>query len=173
MNYALTKIGQESKKTSTFAALKKLLSLMVEDKPRLVLAFIAILINSALNLAAPILVGHAVDTYIVTKQFHGVLVISGILLVVFLVALVMSYLQTKLMGTVGQKMLYTLRNSIFTKLQQLPVAFFNQNKIGDLISRINNDTDKLNQFFFSIIDAVHSQYIYYGWVWRFHTRSSS
>ena len=32
------------------------------------------------------------------------------------------------------------------KLQELPVAFFNQNKAGDLISRLNNDTDKLNQF---------------------------
>ena len=36
---------------------------------------------------------------------------------------------------------------LFTKLQQLPLAFFNQNKAGDLISSINNDTDKLNQFF--------------------------
>ena len=44
-------------------------------------------------------------------------------------------------------MLYKLRNAIFTKLQQLPVDFFNQNKAGDLISRINNDTDKLNMFF--------------------------
>ena len=44
-------------------------------------------------------------------------------------------------------MLFTLRNALFTKLQELPLAFFNQNKAGDLISRINNDTDKLNQFF--------------------------
>jgi len=51
------------------------------------------------------------------------------------------------MGGVGQRMLYTLRNAVFTKLQELPIAFFNQNKTGDLISRINNDTDKLNQFF--------------------------
>jgi ATP-binding cassette subfamily B protein len=42
--------------------------------------------------------------------------------------------------------LFSLRNAIFTKLQDLPVAFFNQNKAGDLISRVNNDTDKLNQF---------------------------
>jgi ATP-binding cassette subfamily B protein len=63
------------------------------------------------------------------------------------VALVANYLQTQLMGTVGQRVLYNLRNSIFSKLQDLPVAFFNQNKAGDLISRINNDTDKLNQFF--------------------------
>src|SRR5476649_2407689 len=51
------------------------------------------------------------------------------------------------MGGVGQRMLFTLRNAIFNKLQQLPVDFFNQNKAGDLISRVNNDTDKLNQFF--------------------------
>jgi ATP-binding cassette subfamily B protein len=65
----------------------------------------------------------------------------------YLVGLVASYLQTKLMGGVGQRMLYTLRNAIFNKLQQLPVAFFNQNKAGDLISRVNNDTDKINTFF--------------------------
>jgi ATP-binding cassette subfamily B protein len=44
-------------------------------------------------------------------------------------------------------MLYSLRNAVFNKLQELPVDFFNQNKAGDLISRINNDTDKVNQFF--------------------------
>jgi ATP-binding cassette, subfamily B, bacterial len=43
--------------------------------------------------------------------------------------------------------LFALRNALFIKLQALPLDFFNQNKAGDLISRINNDTDKLNQFF--------------------------
>ncbi len=50
------------------------------------------------------------------------------------------------MGGVGRRVLYYLRNELFLKLQDLPVAFFNQNKAGDLISRLNNDTDKLNQF---------------------------
>ena len=65
----------------------------------------------------------------------------------YLLALVTSYLQTKLMGSVGQRMLFTLRNALFNKLQELPIAFFNLNKAGDLISRLNNDTDKINQFF--------------------------
>jgi ATP-binding cassette subfamily B protein len=51
------------------------------------------------------------------------------------------------MGSIGQRMLFALRNTIFNKLQSLPVAFFNANKAGDLISRVNNDTDKLNTFF--------------------------
>ena len=53
----------------------------------------------------------------------------------------------RMMGGIGQRMLYSLRNAVFNKLQELPVDFFNQNKAGDLISRINNDTDKVNQFF--------------------------
>jgi len=53
----------------------------------------------------------------------------------------------RMMGGIGQRTLYELRNSVFNKLQELPVDFFNQNKAGDLISRINNDTDKVNQFF--------------------------
>ena len=70
-----------------------------------------------------------------------------ILLAVYLVGLVFGYVQTQTMGRVGRQVLYKLRNALFTKLQQLPLDFFNQNKAGDLISRINNDTDKLNVFF--------------------------
>jgi len=66
---------------------------------------------------------------------------------VFIAALVSGYTQTQLMGRVGQRMLFNLRNTIFNKLQDLPIDFFNQNKAGDLISRVNNDTDKINLFF--------------------------
>jgi ATP-binding cassette subfamily B protein len=147
MNYNLNKLSEQAEKTSTLAALKKLLQLIADEKRTLILATITILINSTLNLLGPLIIGHTIDKYVQTKQYHGVLVNAGILLAMFLVALVTSYAQTKLMGGVGQRMLFTLRNAIFNKLQVLPVDFFNQNKAGDLISRVNNDTDKLNQFF--------------------------
>jgi len=147
MNYNLNKLSETQEKTSTYVALKKLLQLIAHERKNLVLALIAILINSTLNLLGPLIIGHTIDKYVQTKQYHGVLVNCGILLSMYLAALVSSYQQTKLMGGVGQRMLFTLRNAIFNKLQLLPVDFFNQNKAGDLISRVNNDTDKLNQFF--------------------------
>jgi ATP-binding cassette, subfamily B, bacterial len=148
MNYNLNEIAQsKSGRKNTYTALKKLLQLVAEEKKNLLYAFAAIMVNSGLNLIGPLLIGFAIDKYVETKHFHGVLVYSEILLVIYLVALVANYLQTQLMGSVGQRVLFTLRNAIFNKLQELPVAFFNQNKAGDLISRINNDTDKLNQFF--------------------------
>src|ERR1700743_2712972 len=67
------------------------------------------------------------------------------------------------MGGCGQSLLFTLRNAIFNKRQELPVAFFAQNKAGDLISRVNNDTDKLNQFFSqSLMQFVSSIFIIIG-----------
>ncbi|WP_426667817.1 ABC transporter ATP-binding protein [Mucilaginibacter sp. McL0603] len=147
MNYDLNKFSEQQEKTSTLAALKRLLALIAHEKRNLWLALIAILINASVNLFGPLLIGHAIDKFVIPGNYHGVLVYSGILLGMYVCGLVASYLQTKMMGGVGQRMLYTLRNAIFNKLQQLPVAFFNQNKAGDLISRVNNDTDKLNTFF--------------------------
>ena len=72
---------------------------------------------------------------------------AGILLAMYITAFIVNYVQMRMMGGIGQRMLFSLRNSVFGKLQELPLDFFNQNKAGDLISRINNDTDKVNQFF--------------------------
>jgi len=147
MNYNLNKLAEQEEKKSTFSVLKSLLQLIEHERGNLLLVLIAILLNSSLNLLGPYLIGHTIDTYVVHKNYHGVLVFSGILLSMYLVALFTSYFQTKLMGGVAQRMLFTLRNAIFNKLQVLPVAFFNENKAGDLISRVNNDTDKINTFF--------------------------
>ena len=128
-------------------ALQKLLQLITEERSNMLWALVAILANSGLNLVAPYIIGHVIDRYVVPKNFHGVMVWAGILLGMYIITFGTSYLQTRMMGGVGQRMLFKLRNTIFNKLQELPVGFFNQNKAGDLISRVNNDTDKINQFF--------------------------
>lgn len=147
MNYNLNDISEKQQKTSSLKALQKLLRLITEERRNLLLAVLAILVNSGINLSGPFIVGHVIDTYVVHKDFHGVMVWAGILFGMYLIGFVASYIQSRMMGGVGQRMLFKLRNTIFNKLQELPVAFFNQNKAGDLISRVNNDTDKINQFF--------------------------
>jgi ATP-binding cassette subfamily B protein len=123
------------------------MTLVGQERNNLYIAIVFIFINSGLNLIAPYLMGTAVDKYIVTNNYDGLVRISIILLGVFLLALVSGYTQAQLMGRVGQRMMYNLRNNVFSKLQDLPISFFTENKSGDLISRINNDTDKINQFF--------------------------
>jgi ATP-binding cassette subfamily B protein len=146
-NLNLKKGVKPDGKVSTTTILKQLLTLMGEERKNLFIAMIFIFINVGLNLVGPYLMGHAVDNFVVTKHYEGVIRYSVILFCVFLLAMFSGYAQTQLMGRVGQRMLFNLRNSVFIKLQELPIDFFNQNKAGDLISRVNNDTDKINQFF--------------------------
>ena len=156
MNYNLNIAAEtQGKKKSSLQGLKTLIDMMVEEKKILIIAFIALFITAVLSLLGPVIIGRTVDNYVQKRDYHGLLVNSGILLAMYIVTFFAGYIQTKLMGTVGQRMLFTLRNSVFNKLQELPVDFFNQNKAGDLISRINNDTDKINQFFSqSLVQSV-------------------
>jgi len=155
--------NEQAKHNKPLVALKKFLLLLADEKRSLIIALGTILIHSTLTLIAPLMIGYTIDNYIQTKQYQGVLIFSGILLGMYIISMVTSYLQTKLMGSVGQRVLFKLRNSIFSKIQELPVAFFNENKAGDLISRINNDTDKLNQFFSqSLMQFIGSIFIMTG-----------
>jgi ATP-binding cassette subfamily B protein len=146
MNYELN--SQENKnRLSVLGSVKSLAPLIVGEYRILIYAIIATLATSAITLGAPLIIAHVVDTYIMKKQFAGVLPYVGILFILFALSFLTNYLQIKFMGGVGQRVLFRLRDRIFSKLQALPLAFFNANKAGDLISRINNDSDKLNQFF--------------------------
>jgi ATP-binding cassette subfamily B protein len=147
MNYNLNSIFEKQEKSSNLGVLRKLLLMIREERKNLLLALLAILTNSGLNLLNPYIMGYTIDKYVVHKNYHGVLMNAGLLVGMALVAFGASYTQTRMMGGVGQRMLFKLRNTVINKLQELPVAFFNQNKAGDLISRVNNDTDKINLFF--------------------------
>ncbi len=149
MKYALNKtdIDKEKEKGVLSTALYRLVPLLATEKRSVSIALTAMVLSSAVTLIIPVLIARAVDVYMVQKNFGGLVTLSFWLFGIFCVGLVASYLQIKTMGGVGRRLLFNLRNTLFTKLTELPVAFFNQNKAGDLISRINNDTEKLNQFF--------------------------
>ncbi|MFA5747102.1 MAG: ABC transporter ATP-binding protein [Candidatus Paceibacterota bacterium] len=146
MNYRLSGSKDARKKESLRRAFKKLSPLLSGEKKSLAIALSATLIWSAAALLDPMIISWTIDSYIKNKDIHGVLISTAILLGVYAITLAASYIQTITLGGVGRRVLFNLRNAIFDKLQELPAAFFNQNKSGDLISRINNDTDKLNQF---------------------------
>jgi len=163
MNYKLNKPPDKEHKGSFAVAVKRLMPLLAGERKNLIIAFVAIIITSGASLLAPAIISYTIDTFIKTKNYGGVLRFAGILAVIYTTGLVTSYVQTLRMGGVGRRVLFRLRNQVFTKLQELPVAFFNQNKAGDLISRINNDTDKLNQFFSqALMQFIGSAFVIFG-----------
>jgi ATP-binding cassette subfamily B protein len=148
-NYELSFIAQEEGKESGSAkgAFKKMVPLLLLEKRGVITAFFATLTTSALNLTGPLVIGYTIDTYISRGNYDGVLQMGLLLLGIYAGAFVSNYIQMVIMGGVAQRVLWNLRNDLFLKLQELPLSFFNQNKSGDLISRINSDTEKVNEFF--------------------------
>src|SRR5580704_10661312 len=146
MKYTLETSKASGKKRTLGAGVKRFMPLIKPETGLVIVALGAMLVSTGTALVGPVIIARGVDTYVRLKDAHGLLLISLVLMAVYLVGVVFSYTQIRTMGGVGRRVLFSLRNALFTKLQDLPVAFFNQNKAGDLISRVNNDTDKLNQF---------------------------
>ncbi|HJT88828.1 MAG TPA: ABC transporter ATP-binding protein [Bryobacteraceae bacterium] len=146
MKYRLETVKPFGAKRSLRAGIRRFTPLIVPERGRIALAVGAMLISAGATLTGPIIIAHAIDTYIRLKDSHGLLVAALLLLAVYLCGVAGSYTQILTMGGVGRRVLWGLRNQLFAKLQELPLAFFTENKAGDLISRVNNDTDKLNQF---------------------------
>lgn len=143
MRYSLSELASNAPQE----AYRRLAKLLAKEKKDFVKSMMAGVGNAVANLVGPLIISYTIDTAIQQHDFAQVLINAGGLLLIYLGGTWTSYQQIKIMGVIGRQVLFDLRNELFLKLQTLPLTFFNQNKSGDLISRINNDTDKLNQFF--------------------------
>lgn len=146
MNYKLNEQNKKEK-ISAIKLIKSLYRFIKGSRINILLAFIFLLINSTSIILAPFIIGDVTNKYIPVADKDNLLRSVVILGVIYAFGTLASYFQILIMGKVGQSILFRVRNAIFQKIQSLPLTFFNQNKSGDLISRINNDTDKLNQSF--------------------------
>lgn len=121
------------------------------------------IISSITSVVTPYLLGYSIDTYIATGDLNGLGLLILLLLGIYIANGIISYFEQIIMGKASQAALYKLRGVIFEKIQLLPIAFFNQNRTGDLMSRVNNDTDKLSQFLSeSILRFVGSAFTLVG-----------
>ena len=87
------------------------------EKVKLTLAMLVILVNSVANVATPLIMGEAIDSFIKNLSWSDLWYKGLILVAIYLVIALMSYLQTILMGKVGQNVLFKLRSRVFEKIQ--------------------------------------------------------
>jgi len=99
----------------------------------------AILAKVVVGMAAPLLVGHAVDAFRRETSASTLLGYGGVLILVALIQGVFSYLQRMVLVGVSRDIEFDLRNEYFAHLERQPPQFFHQRYTGDLMARATND----------------------------------
>ena len=127
-------------------SLATILPLFVGETQNIIIIIITVLINIGTGVITPYIITRAIDGPIANKDIQTLGLMSLGLVILFIISAIAAYGQARIMGYVSQRVLFRLRAKVFSSLQSLPIDFFNRNKAGDLISRINNDTNKINQF---------------------------
>jgi ATP-binding cassette subfamily B multidrug efflux pump len=113
--------------------------------PHLLVMLILVIINAATYAASPFLIGRAIDQFISVGDRTGLGQTMLLLLGTYLLGTVTMGGSFYLMGWVGQRVLAGMRDEIFAKIQALPLSYFDRHDAGDLMSRLTNDVDVLNQ----------------------------
>lgn len=140
-----TAFGRIEKAQNARHALTRLLPYLMAYRMTLGLVFICVILYTLLGLAGPYLLGVAIDQYIIPKQVDRLPGIALIMLAVYLLNNFFQAVAGWLMATASQRALKQLRQDLFSHVQTLPMSFFDRNPAGQLMSRLTNDIDAINQ----------------------------
>ena len=125
--------------------LARLARYLLASKLQLTLISAFVVLGTVASLLGPYYVGVAIDQYIRTGNVAGLYGIAIILLIVYMVGYASNSLQMILMARISQKVLKQLRKELFEHLQTLSLSFFDKRTQGELMSRLTNDIDAINQ----------------------------
>ena len=127
---------------------KRLGEFLSPVKWHIIIGATGVIIRTVANLVTPLLVGIATDR-IVAGNFGGLTIIVLIYLAVLLLMCGTQYFETYHLSYAGQGILFRMRTRMFSHLQTLLLSFFDRNKVGKLMSRVQNDVDQLQTLFTS------------------------
>ena len=127
------------------ATVRRLLGELRPYGRSLALALVYVAVGALSQAGGPWLIGRAIDRNILGDDPAGLYRTMALLFGVYVAGTLAPRGQIRQVGTVGQSVLASLRERIFKQLQRLPLRYFDRHPVGDLMSRVTNDVDTLNQ----------------------------
>jgi len=126
-------------------ALGRLASYLRPYKAPLIVVLVFVFFYILLGLLEPYLLGRAIDRFISTREISGLAPLALVLLTAYLFDNGFQAISAWLMARISQDALRRLRRDLFEHLQKLSIAYFDQHTAGELMSRLTNDIDAINQ----------------------------
>lgn len=149
-------------------AIKNILTLLKDHKAKLIITIVCAIISTAFTIIAPLLIGKSTTiiyegtTKIInhtgTIDLNSLINLLIIVVVLYVVSALFSYLQSYFIIELSTKISFDLRQRIMDKILYLPMEKIGENKRGDILSRMTNDIDSLqhgiSQSFVQLTTAV-------------------
>ena len=149
-------------------AIKNILFLLKDYKLKLFITFICALLSTVFSIIAPLLIGistttifdglNAIATNTGTMDLNRLFFLLSVVVILYVVSSIFSYLQTWFLIDISTDISYNLRTRIMNKITYLSMDDAGENKRGDILSRITNDVDSLQtgitQSFIQLMTAV-------------------
>jgi len=133
---------------------RRLWSYIGDQKGKIALAAVLLILGALAELAGPLLVKVAIDRCIATRDWHGLVIIVLLFAGLAVSATVLRWSETYLTGAAGQFIVYRLRMQLFEKLQRLSIPYFDRNPVGRLMSRLTSDVQALYELFSAGVVAI-------------------
>jgi ATP-binding cassette, subfamily B, multidrug efflux pump len=126
--------------------MRRLLGYVRPFRGQVVFAALVVALDVLAQLAGPLLTKEAIDFGIHQRDLSHLDHVAMLYLSVLLASFGFSYVHNQIMQRVGQNVMLDLRLALFRHLQRLPLAFFDRNPVGRLMTRVTNDVDVVNEF---------------------------
>ena len=136
--------------------LRRLLQYLRRQRAALLAAALMVVVMVGLDLLGPWLLGRAIDRYIVPRDLRGLGLNCLLMLGIYGASALLNWLQSYVLAGVAQQTVRDLRADLFAKLQTLPLRFFDQRAHGELMSRLTNDIENVNQVLSSGVTQIIS-----------------
>ncbi len=112
-----------------------------------------LMVDGALQLVGPLLTRHVIDVAVPARDTTGIAHAALLFAATLVAQFACSYGETVLTARLGQRVMHDLRTQLFAHLQRLPIAFFDRNPVGRLVTRVTSDVESLNELFTSGVVA--------------------
>lgn len=140
-------VASEQKSNQQRSTVRRFLAYFQRYRDEIPVALMLVAIGGTTQSVGPFLIGWSIDHLIVPGNLPGLIQMLSLLVVIYLLGVTAIRGQILRIGYIMQRLLAQLRQDIFTKIQSLPISFFDRSEAGDLMSRLLNDVNTVNQAF--------------------------
>src|SRR4030095_9309208 len=137
----------------------RLLSYLKPYIGQMIVAIIALVLSTGLGLAFPALIAQLLDSVTRTQDTAPLNMLAGLLIGVFLFQAAFTFLQSYLLAYVGERIVFDLRTSLYTHLQNLSLDFYAARRVGDLVSRLSSDVTQMRSVLTTTITSFLTQIV--------------